>query len=96
MQAGDDRAGRGVVTGWDIQAPHEIRVVGVLDRRWAAWFEGLRVDHQGAETVIRGPLADQPALYGLLTKIRDLGLDLVSVRRLPAGEPEPVHPYQTP
>jgi hypothetical protein len=63
-------------------AEYEIRVTGVLDRRWAAWFEGLRVDNQGAETVIRGQLADQPALHGLLTKIRDLGLDLVSVRRL--------------
>jgi hypothetical protein len=59
-----------------------IRVNGVLDSRWAAWFDGLQVSGQGEETVISGLLADQPALHGLLTKIRDLGLCLISVRRL--------------
>lgn len=61
---------------------YEIRVAGVLDARWAAWFDGLRVSGQGEETVIRGPLADQPALHGLLAKVRDLGLCLISVRRM--------------
>jgi hypothetical protein len=77
-------------------AEYEIRVAGVLDRRWAAWFNGLHVDHQGDQTVIRGPLTDQAALHGLLGQIRDLGLDLVAVRRLAAGEPEPVHPDHAP
>ena len=54
----------------------------VLDARWAAWFNGLQVSGQGEETVICGLLADQPALHGLLTKVRDLGLCLISVRRL--------------
>jgi len=63
-------------------AQYEIRVADVLDDRWAAWFNGLQISGQGEETVIRGVLADQPALHGLLTKIRDLGLCLISVRRL--------------
>ena len=61
---------------------YEIRVVGVLDGRWAAWFDGLQISGQGEETVICGLVADQPALHGLLTKVRDLGLCLISVRRL--------------
>jgi hypothetical protein len=61
---------------------YEIRVEGVLDSRWATWFGDLRVEREDTQTVISGPLADQPALHGLLTKIRDLGLCLISVRRL--------------
>jgi hypothetical protein len=62
---------------------YEIRVQGGLDGRWSAWFEGLQVssDDHGV-TTIAGPLADQPALHGLLAKIRDLGLPLLSVRQL--------------
>jgi hypothetical protein len=56
-------------------------VAGVLDDRWAAWFDGLLISGQGEETVICGLVADQPALHGLLTKVRDLGLCLISVRR---------------
>ena len=61
---------------------YEIRVEGVLDGRWTAWFEGLEITGDGKETVIAGPVADQTALHGLLTKVRDLGLLLVTVRRL--------------
>ena len=62
---------------------YELRVRGVLDSRWSAWFEGLQVssDDHGQTTIV-GPLADQPALHGLLAKIRDLGLPLLSVRQL--------------
>ena len=67
-------------------ASYEIRVEGVLDQRWAAWLGGLHIDRDGAQTVISGLLADQPALHGLLAKIRDLGLCLISLRRLPASE----------
>ena len=67
-------------SGWP--ARYEIRVAGVLDSRWAAWFDGLHVGGQGEETVLCGLVADQPALHGLLTKVRDLGLCLISVRRL--------------
>ena len=61
---------------------YEIRVKGVLDGRWAAWFGGLQVASDGEETTISGPVADQAALHGLLTKVRDLGLFLISVRHL--------------
>jgi hypothetical protein len=67
-------------------ARYEIRVEGLLDSHWSAWFGNLRLSNDGTQTVISGPLADQPALHGLLAKIRDLGLCLVSVRRLDSGD----------
>ena len=67
-------------------AQYESRVAGVLDIRWAAWFNGLQVSGQGEETVICGLLADQSALHGLLNKIRDLGLCLISVRRVDTSQ----------
>jgi hypothetical protein len=70
------------VSGLAWPARYEIRVDGVLDGRWADWFGGLRVDNDGAQTVIAGLLADQPALHGVLVKVRDLGLCLLSVRRI--------------
>jgi hypothetical protein len=70
------------VTATGGPAWYEIRVAGLLDSRWAAWFDGLEVSGQKQETVILGLLTDQPALYGLLIKIRDLGLILISVRRI--------------
>ena len=65
-----------------LNSRYEIRVKGILDERWTAWFEGLQVSSDGEETVISGPVADQAALHGLLTKVRDLGLFLISVRHL--------------
>jgi hypothetical protein len=62
---------------------YEIRVRGVLDSRWSTWFEGLAVtSDEAGQTVIAGPVVDQAALHGLLAKIRDLGLPLLSVRHL--------------
>ena len=66
----------------DLNSRYEIRVKGILDRRWTAWFEDLQVSSDGEDTVISGPVADQAALHGLLTKVRDLGLFLISVRHL--------------
>jgi hypothetical protein len=64
-------------------ACYELRVRGTLDADWSAWFEGLRVtSNQGGQTTIAGPVTDQAALHGLLTKIRDLRLPLLSVRRI--------------
>jgi hypothetical protein len=63
-------------------AHYQIRVEGVLDSQWAAWFGGVHIERDDTQTVISGSLADQPALHGLLTKIGDLGLCLISVRRL--------------
>jgi hypothetical protein len=65
-----------------LNSRYEIRVKGILDGRWAAWFGNLQVTSDGEETVISGPLADQAALHGLLAKVRDLGLFLISVRHL--------------
>ena len=65
---------------------YQIRVKGVLDPCWAGWFEGLTITEQEDETVITGPVSDQAALHGLLSKIRDLGLPLVSINRLVADE----------
>jgi len=67
-------------------ARYEIRIEGLLDSHWAAWFEDLHLSNDGAQTVISCPLADQPALHGLLAKIRDLGLCLISVRRLDSDD----------
>jgi hypothetical protein len=68
-------------------ARYEIRVGGVLDARWAHWFDGLHVSSDGEQAVLLGPLADQCALHGVLTKIRDLGLCLISVRLLDRQQP---------
>lgn len=60
--------------------PYEIRLQGHLDARWAAWFDGLSLTHESdGTTIIRGPVVDQAALHGLLTKVRDLGLPLIAV-----------------
>lgn len=61
---------------------YQIRVKGVLDSRWTTWFEGLTITTEEDETIITGSVSDQSALHGLLSKIRDLGLPLVSINRL--------------
>ena len=61
-------------------ARYEIRLRGHLDPRWAAWFDGMSlITESDGITVIRGPVIDQAALHGLLQKLRDLNLPLVSV-----------------
>jgi hypothetical protein len=74
------------------RANYEIRVEGLLDSRWEVWFAGLQFKSDGTQTVISGLLPDQPALHGLLAKIRDLGLYLISVRRLDPDETEKPDP----
>jgi hypothetical protein len=67
--------------GW-----YEIRVQGRLDDHWAAWFDGLDLSRtDDGTTVLRGPVADQAALHGLLHKLRDLGVPLLSVTRTAPG-----------
>lgn len=62
---------------------YEIRLACELDARWAEWFDRLAVIPQpNGETILRGPVVDQAQLHGLLMRIRDLGLKLVSVNRL--------------
>jgi hypothetical protein len=61
----------------------EIRVKGRVDEQWSDWFEGLTITHTDQdETALTGPVADQAALYGLLARLRDLGLPLLSVKQV--------------
>jgi hypothetical protein len=60
---------------------YEIRVKGHLDPRWSAWFEGLTITYQDDCTVLRGPLADEAMLHGVLMKVRDLALPLIALSR---------------
>ncbi len=74
---------------------YEIRLSGHLNARWVAWFDGLSLSRESdGTTILRGPIPDQAALHGLLQRVRDTGLSLVSVFRIdrapaetPAGEP---------
>jgi hypothetical protein len=60
---------------------YQIRVKGTLDSKWADWFDGFTISPQASnETLLDGTVADQAALYGLLNKIRDLGLPLLLVK----------------
>jgi hypothetical protein len=73
---------------WDKAGRYEIRVQGRLDTRWATWFDGLTLTHDGdGTTCIHGEVVDQSALHGLLQKVRDTGLPLVSVRRIDTPDP---------
>ena len=59
---------------------YQIRLKGQLGREWTAWFEGLTITlEEDGDTLLTGPVIDQAALHGLLKKVRDLGLPLVSV-----------------
>lgn len=72
---------------------YEIRLTGHLDAHWASWFDDLSVDRNAdGTTLISGPIADQAALHGVLQQIRDLGLPLLSVTRMPPDEPHQTHP----
>ncbi len=66
---------------------YEIRLQGHLDEQWAEWFEGLTITlEDNGETRLTGPVVDQAALHGLLKKVRDLGMPLISVT--------PVNPHR--
>jgi hypothetical protein len=68
---------------------YELRLKGHLDSRWAAWFDGLTLTNESdGTTLIRGQVVDQAALYGLLQKIRDMGLPLVSVTQVEPDQPD--------
>jgi hypothetical protein len=62
---------------------YEIRLKGHLDDRWAEWFEGLTITlAKDGDTLLTGPVVDQAALHGLLKKVRDMGLPLLSVNSI--------------
>ena len=67
----------------------EIRIEGRIDEHWSDWFEGLMITRTDeGETLLTGEVSDQAALYGLLAKIRDLGLSLVSVKQIESDPPQ--------
>jgi len=76
--------------------PHyEIRVKGHLGSGWAAWFDGLSLtDDADGTTVIHGPLLDQAALHGLMAKLRDVGIPLISLSQIASDAPTQTHERQ--
>src|ERR1035437_10099118 len=66
---------------------YQIRITGQLGSRWADWFEGLTITLDVGDTLITGPVVDQAALHGLLKRVRDLGMPLVSVSPVEPGPP---------
>lgn len=71
---------------------YEIKIKGLLDDHWRQWFEGMTLKRQESveagqdSTLLRGRIVDQPALHGLLAKIRDLNLTLLSVRKISSSD----------
>ena len=67
-------------TNSDAPRIYQIRLEGHLDRQWTEWFDGLTITlEENGDTILTGPVIDQAALHGVLKKIRDLGLTLISV-----------------
>ena len=68
---------------------YQIRIKGHLGRQWTEWFGGLAITLEAdGDTLLTGPVVDQAALHGLLKKVRDLGMPLISVNRVKSGEAE--------
>ncbi len=66
---------------------YQIRIKGHLDSQWTGWFEEMNISlDENGETLLTGPVADQSALHGLLKKVRDLGMPLLSVNRIEPGQ----------
>ena len=75
------------------QLVYQIRVQGHLSQQWMDWFDGLTITLDGGDTLITGPVVDQAALHGLLKRVRDLGMPLVSVSPTgPGGMPTSASP----
>ena len=67
---------------------YQIRIKGHLGHQWTDWFEGLTITlEEDGDTLLTGPVIDQAALHGLLKKVRDLGMPLVSIRPVEPGPP---------
>jgi hypothetical protein len=68
---------------------YQIRIKGHLERQWTDWFGGLTITlEDNGDTILSGPVVDQAALHGLLRKVRDLGMTLVSVSAVKPGQEE--------
>jgi hypothetical protein len=74
---------------------YQIRLKGHLGSQWTDWFEGLTISlEDNGDTLLTGPVVDQAALHGLLKKVRDLGMPLVSVSPVEPGPPTALGPGQ--
>ena len=75
---------------------YQIRVEGHLGHRWKDWFGGMTImlEEEG-DTLLTGPVVDQAALHGLLKKVRDLGMPLISVMRVEPGQVDAAQPAAT-
>lgn len=68
---------------------YQIRIKGHLSQEWTDWFVGLAITlEENGDTLLTGPVVDQPALHGLLKKVRDLGMALLAVNRVESGSTE--------
>ena len=67
---------------------YQIRIKGHLGREWTNWFSGLTITLDNGETLLTGSVVDQAALHGLLRKVRDLAMLLLSVNRVTPGQAE--------
>ena len=83
--------------GTDQPIIYQIRIKGVLEEQWSEWFDGMTITlTENGETVLTGPVVDQPALHGLLKKVRDLGIPLISVNPSTPDQAESVSQNTTP
>ncbi len=67
---------------FDQSTAYQIRLKGTLDSSWSEWFDGFTITIQGGETILIGVVCDQSALHGILAKINDLGLPIISVEKI--------------
>jgi len=71
---------------YDKVSTYQLRIQGILDPSWSDWFDGFSILVQGNETVLVGTVIDQAALHGILAKINDLGLTIISMNLLPQDD----------
>ncbi len=72
---------------------YEVRLTGHLDAHWTTWFDGSSISYEDdGTTVISGQVVDQAALHGLIQRVRDLGIPLVSVRKVDSDQPDVTTP----
>jgi hypothetical protein len=74
---------------YDQPTSYIIRIQGAIDSSWSDWFGGFTITPQNGETLLEGEARDQAALHGMLAKINELGLSIISVTRLPQRHLEP-------